>query len=200
MQDQSRRAALYSASRSFAKIARSWGDETAANIPYSKEENKAAMRAECCLFFTYAILCHRGGTLSLEDTKLLLQSLVLARHNRILDDDNGKSSVTNEQIERLTTTSACLLARRSHEMMKAINGDCMCDSFFNPRPILWHVAHLPFTDYTFDTSDTIPSSALRMRALVMCCQPKYLSMLNATSPFYPSLFRSDAHRSSTSGR
>ena len=120
MQAESSSAALCSASRSFAEIARKWGDETAADIPLSKEENKAAMRAQCCLFFTYAVLCHRGGNLSSEDVKLLLQSLVLARHNRLLDVDKEKDSETNEQIERLTTMATCLLARRSREVMYAI--------------------------------------------------------------------------------
>ena len=116
-------AALCHAARSFAKIARIWGDETVENIPQLKEEKKAATRARCCLFFTYSINCYRGGALSPDDIKALLQSVVLAHHNHLLGDDDTKESEANKQIERQSVMAACVLTRRLHEIISSVKRD-----------------------------------------------------------------------------
>ena len=116
-------AALCLAARSLAKIARIWGDETVGNIPQLKEDKKAVTRARCCLFFTYSINCYRGGALSPDDIKALLQSVVLAHHNHLLGDDDAKDSEKNKQIERQTVMAACVLTRRLHEIIAIVKRD-----------------------------------------------------------------------------
>ena len=116
-------AALCRAARSFAKIARIWGDETVGNISQVKAEKKAVTRARCCLFFTYSINCYRGGALSPDDIKALLQSVVLAHHNHLLGDGDTKKSVTSKQIERQRVMAACVLTRRLHEIISAVKRD-----------------------------------------------------------------------------
>lgn len=87
------------------------------------EEKKSATHARCCLFFTYSINCYRGGILSPDDIKALLKSAVLARHNRLLGDDDAKNDDMSKQIERQTVMAACVLTRRLREIIACINKD-----------------------------------------------------------------------------
>ena len=94
--------------RKYAAVARDWADCERFRIETAEPGDIAVLRARCCLFCMYAIVCHGAGELSDADAKDLCELVVLAEHHRLYDDETE----LDERNRELTIVTNAIMARR----------------------------------------------------------------------------------------